>query len=101
MEKRLGIIAIVVENKDSVPKVNELLSRHADLIQARMGLPRHEENVALISLVVEGDTDQIGSLTGRLGKLQGVRVKSVLVQSKGEKNDTGNEAILHQSGKII
>jgi putative iron-only hydrogenase system regulator len=78
MEKRLGIVAIIVEDPAIIPRVNNLLSEHSGLIVARLGLPMHGKGIALISLVVEGDTDGIGALTGRLGKIAGVKVKSVL-----------------------
>lgn len=78
MEKRLGIVAVVVEDSTSIPRVNSLLSEYSHLVDARLGLPMHGKGIALISLVVEGDTDEIGALTGRLGKCAGVKVKSVL-----------------------
>ncbi|HUW40629.1 MAG TPA: TM1266 family iron-only hydrogenase system putative regulator [Rectinemataceae bacterium] len=78
MEKRLGIVAILVEEQGSVPRVNALLSEYADIVDARLGLPMRGKGVNLISLVVEGDTDTLGALTGRLGKVPGVKVKSVL-----------------------
>jgi putative iron-only hydrogenase system regulator len=78
MEKRLGIVAILIEEQTSVPRVNALLSEYADIVDARLGLPMRGKGISLISLVVEGDTDIIGALTGRLGKVPGVKVKSVL-----------------------
>ena len=78
MEKRLGLVAILVEDPASVPRVNSVVSDHSGIIDARLGLPMRGKGVSLISLVVEGDTDAIGSLTGRLGKIHGVKVKSVL-----------------------
>ncbi len=78
MEKRLGIVAVLVEEETSVPRVNSLLSDYSRLVDARLGLPMRDRGVALISLVVEGDTDDIGALTGKLGKVPGVKVKSVL-----------------------
>lgn len=81
MEKRIGVIGIVIENFDITSKLNAILHDHADLILGRMGLPYREKNVSVISLIVEGTTDDIGALTGKLGNLTGVNVKSAL--SKG------------------
>jgi len=89
MEKRLGIVAIVIEDQSSVSRVNALLSESADIIDARLGLPLRGKGISLISLVVEGDTDRIGALTGRLGKLSGVKVKSVLT---GFREDAAGDA---------
>ncbi|HET7838151.1 MAG TPA: TM1266 family iron-only hydrogenase system putative regulator [Rectinemataceae bacterium] len=94
MEKRLGIVAIVIEESSSVPRVNALLSDFSRLVDARLGLPMRGKGISLISLVVEGDTDDIGALTGRLGKIPGVQVKSVLTAYR-EAEDGRVEEQLH------
>ncbi|MEW5763029.1 MAG: TM1266 family iron-only hydrogenase system putative regulator [Bacillota bacterium] len=79
METRIGVIGIVVENRHAMaPKVNEVLGTHADIIVGRMGIPYREKNVSVIALIVDGTTDAIGALTGKLGALPGVTVKSAL-----------------------
>ena len=62
MEKRLGTVIVYVGDRQSAPQLNEVLSRHADIIICRQGFPR--QNYSLISVVFEGTTDRIGSLTG-------------------------------------
>lgn len=79
--KRLGVIGIVVENRQVVARVNQILSDHADLIVGRMGLPYQAREVSVISLIVDGTTDQIGSLTGKLGNIPEVIVKSALTKA--------------------
>ncbi|MGQ9755511.1 MAG: TM1266 family iron-only hydrogenase system putative regulator [Desulfotomaculales bacterium] len=79
METRIGVIGIVVENRRAMAqRVNEILSAHADLIVGRIGIPYREKNVSVIALIVDGTTDAIGALTGKLGALPGVTVKSAL-----------------------
>lgn len=79
MEKRLGIIGIFIQDRDkSAPKVNEVLGAHSDIVVGRMGIPFREKGVNCISLIIEATTDQLGSLTGKLGMLDGVRVKSLV-----------------------
>ncbi len=78
--KRLGVIGIVVEDRQAVPMVNDILSRHAPIIIGRMGLPYREKELSVISLIVDGSTDEIGALTGKLGNLSGVTVKSALAK---------------------
>ena len=80
MEKRIGAALILVENRDSVQKLNQIFTAHADVIIGRQGIPLHEKGVNVISLVLEGTTDEIGSLTGPIGKLPGVQVKSMLMK---------------------
>ncbi|MCQ2322819.1 MAG: hypothetical protein MJZ47_04290 [Bacteroidales bacterium] len=81
MEKRLGTVIIEIENRAAAPCVNEIISRHAEIIIGRIGLPR-ADNHSIISLILEGSTDQIGSLTGQLGRLDGIEVKSALLKIK-------------------
>jgi putative iron-only hydrogenase system regulator len=80
MNKRIGVVAIIVEAKEAVENVNLLLSSFGDIIVGRMGVPYKEKNVNVISIIVDGTTDEIGALTGKLGRLQGVMVKSALTQ---------------------
>ena len=81
-EKRIGVIGIVIEDRLSAPDVNRILHDHSDMIIGRMGLPYREKNISVISLIVDGDTDQLGSLTGKLGALPYVIVKSALAKIK-------------------
>ena len=79
MEKRLGFVGIIIENrKEAAPKVNAVLSEYGENIVGRMGLPYHERHCNVITLIVDATTDEVGSLTGKLGKIKGVSVKSAL-----------------------
>ena len=81
MENRLGFIGIIIEDrKENAPRVNEILSDYSELISARMGLPYKEKNCSVITLIVNTTTDKMGALTGKLGKLSGVSVKSALIK---------------------
>jgi putative iron-only hydrogenase system regulator len=82
MEKRIGSVLILLQDKESAPQVNAIISNHSQIIIGRQGLPVRDSSIAIISLVLEGNTDQIGSLTGQLGRIQGVDVKSVLLKIK-------------------
>ncbi len=81
MEKRIGIVGIVVEDLSSVEKVNDTLHEFASLVIGRMGLPYKEKEVSVISLIVDGTNDEISSLTGKLGRISGVAVKSMVTKS--------------------
>ena len=87
MEKRLGVVALIIEDRDSAQQFNRIVSDFHDLVLARQGVPLHDRygdgrDLHVISLVVEGTTDALGALTGRLGKLKGVQVKSVLSKTQ-------------------
>jgi putative iron-only hydrogenase system regulator len=87
MEKRIGTALIMVEDKSSAPAINQILSAHGEIILARQGLSLPERSFSLITLVLEGNTDQLASLSGQVGKLRGVKVKTVLMKSTTEKNE--------------
>ena len=80
MDKRIGVIAILVEGRVAgVSRVNELLSEYAEIIIGRLGIPYREKGVSVISITVEGTTDQVGALSGKLGMVEGVKTKSLLL----------------------
>ena len=84
--RRYGFVGIIVPHEAGQgPAIQEILSEHAELIQGRMGLPHLEnDTLAVITLIVHGNTDELGSLTGRLGRLPGITVKSGLAPLKDE-----------------
>jgi putative iron-only hydrogenase system regulator len=80
VESRIGVVAIVVEDrKAAVPKVNEILSEFGETIIGRIGVPYRDRDLNIIAIIVEGTTDQLGALSGKLGMLPGVKSKSVLL----------------------
>ncbi len=81
MNKRIGFVGIIVEQREqNSPAVNRVLSEAGDLILARVGLPHRGRGVSVITLVIEATTDELGELTGKLGNLEGVSVKSALAK---------------------
>lgn len=77
--KRVGIVAIVIkENRDSVKSVQDILSEFHEIIIGRMGIPDRINNIYMISVAVEGETEKISALTGKLGRLNNVAVKSAV-----------------------
>ncbi|MHC1705305.1 MAG: TM1266 family iron-only hydrogenase system putative regulator [Tenuifilaceae bacterium] len=82
MEKRLGAALILIENRESVTKLNQILTTHADVIIGRQGIPMLGRGVSVISLVLEGTSDELSALTGPIGKLEGVQVKTLMMKGK-------------------
>ena len=81
MNKRVGFVGIIVEDrKIAAAEVNRLLSGFGDMIVARVGLPYRERKCSVITLIVDATTDQLGALTGKLGAVKGVSVKSALTK---------------------
>ena len=78
MEKRIGTITVLVTDRSVTPQINVIISSYAEVVAARQGLPFRDRPVAVISLIVEGDMDQINSLSGKLGRIGGVEVKTAV-----------------------
>jgi putative iron-only hydrogenase system regulator len=79
-DARLGIVGIVIEDLEKVGQVNEILHQYADLIVGRMGVPYKTRGVSVIALIVDGSTDELSAMTGKLGKLSGITLKSGLIK---------------------
>jgi len=76
--ERFYIVNIIINNREKAYKqVNELLHDFAEDIRLRVGYPLPEENAAIILLVVKANNEVLGSLTGKLGQLESVQVKTL------------------------
>ena len=79
MEKRLGFVGIIIEDRENnAAGVNRLLGDFGNMIIARTGVPYQKRSCSVITLIVDTTTDELGVLTGKLGTLPGVSVKSML-----------------------
>lgn len=76
-ETRVAIISMIIENDDSVTEVNRLLHDYSGFIRGRMGLPYRERGLNIISVVVDAPQDSVSALSGKLGRLSGVKSKVV------------------------
>lgn len=77
METRIALIGIIVEDIDSVERLNGLLHDYGQYIIGRMGIPYREKNINIISVVVNAEADIISTLAGKLGMIKGVNVKTI------------------------
>ena len=87
MERRIGTALILIEDKQEVEQLNHIISRHSDIIIGRQGLPLRDYGFNIISLILDGTSDQISSLTGQLGRLKSIQVKSVMLKPANNVND--------------
>ncbi|MCE4563202.1 iron-only hydrogenase system regulator [Maribellus sp. CM-23] len=79
--KRLGFVGIIIDDREKcAAHVNAILSDFSELILARTGLPKVKENASVITLVIDATTDELGQMTGKLGNIPGVSVKSGLAK---------------------
>ncbi len=76
METRVAVISIIVENEDAVNELNELLHRCRKSIIGRLGIPYRQKGVSIICIAMDAPNDEINSLTGALGRLDGITAKA-------------------------
>ena len=79
MENRVAVMSLIVEDKNSIEKLNGFLQQYGSYIIGRMGLPYRERGINLISLALDAPSDIISALAGKLGNLPGVNVKTATV----------------------
>lgn len=77
MDRRIALIGIILENRDSVDNLNHLLSQYGDYIIGRMGIPYREKNISVISVALDAPNNIISALSGKLGMLPGVSTKTI------------------------
>lgn len=76
MESRLAIVAIIIENRDAVERINSLLHEVSSYIIGRMGMPYEKKGVSIITVVMDAPQDIIAALSGKLGQLPDVSIKT-------------------------
>lgn len=79
-ESRLGTVGIVVDEPESVAQINVILHQYADIIVGRLGIPYRDRGVSIISIAVDGSNEAISAMTGKIGQLEHVSVKSVITK---------------------
>jgi len=80
-QRAVGVVAIIVKRRaNSAPEVNAVLTEFGEIILGRLGLPYAARDLNIITLIVDATTDQIGALTGKLGSIRDVTVKSTLAK---------------------
>ena len=76
METRVAVMSIIVENGEMVATLNAILHEYGEFIIGRMGIPYRKKNVNIVSIAVDAPQDVISALSGKIGKIQGVSVKT-------------------------
>jgi putative iron-only hydrogenase system regulator len=80
MEKRIGVVGIIIEEFTNATYVNDILHDFGNLIVGRIGVPYKDRGIFVISIIVDGTMDEISAMTGKIGKIPGVNVKSAITK---------------------
>jgi putative iron-only hydrogenase system regulator len=77
MENTIALIGIIVTDWDATDKLNTVLHEYAVYILGRMGIPYKTKNVNIISVAVDAPADIVNALTGKIGRIQGIKAKTL------------------------
>jgi putative iron-only hydrogenase system regulator len=80
-DTRIALIGIIVEDTNDIERLNSILHEYGQYIIGRMGIPYRQKNVNVISVVIDASNDVISSLSGKLGMIKGINVKTVYSKS--------------------
>ena len=91
METRVAVMSIIVEKNESVEQLNTILHNYAEHIIGRMGIPYRQREINIISVAVDAPQNVISALSGQIGKLNGISVKTafsgVAATKQGDKDE--------------
>ena len=73
---RVAVMAIIVEDREATEPLNGLLHDYGKYIFGRMGIPYREKGINIISIALDAPQDEISALSGKIGKLRGISVKT-------------------------
>lgn len=73
---RVAVMSIIVEARESADTLNSILSEYGDYIIGRMGVPYKKKGISIISIALDAPQNSISALSGKIGKLPGVSVKT-------------------------
>ena len=76
METRVAVVGIIVENNESVDKLNAILHEYGEYIIGRMGIPYRQKKISVISIAVDAPQDIISALSGKIGRIPGISAKT-------------------------
>ena len=76
MGNRVAIISIIVEDNGVVNALNALLHEYGEYIIGRLGIPYREKSISIICVAIDAPNDAINSLTGALGRINGINAKA-------------------------
>ena len=80
METRVATLGIIVDQSADTEALNVILHDFREYIIGRMGIPYRQKGMNIICLVVDAPQDEINSLTGKVGSLEGVNAKACYAQ---------------------
>lgn len=78
MDSRVAVIGIIIENEEITEELNKTLHEYREYIIGRMGIPYRERGINIISIAIDAPQDKINALSGKIGRLSGVKTKTAI-----------------------
>lgn len=76
METKVAVMSIIVENNETVEKLNKILHEYSEYIIGRMGIPYRQRKISIISIAMDAPQNTVSSLAGKIENLPGISVKT-------------------------
>jgi len=76
METKVAVMSIIVEDNETVEKLNKILHEYSEYIIGRMGIPYRQRKISIISIAMDAPQNTVSSLAGKIGNLPGISVKT-------------------------
>ena len=90
METRVAVIGIIIENIESVEALNHIVHDYRDIVLGRMGIPYKQRKINIVSIAVDAPAPVINALSGKIGRLPGVTVKTAYADIPTPSNGKAN-----------
>lgn len=81
-ETRVAVLGIIVENMASVEALNAIVHDYRDIVLGRMGIPYRQKKINIVSLAVDAPAEVINALSGKIGRLPGITVKTAYANTR-------------------
>lgn len=91
METRVAVMAIIVEDTDSVDELNALLHEYGKYIVGRMGIPYKQKSINIVSIAIDAPQDEISALAGKIGSLSHISVKTAYSNKISSDGNDGSD----------
>lgn len=84
MSTRVAVMGIIVEKREAAEPLNALLHEYGEYIIGRMGIPYRKCGINIISIAIDAPQNTIAALSGKIGNLDGVSVKTAYSNIENE-----------------
>ena len=77
MNRRIAVVGAILENpKECQAEFNHVIAQFKGIVRGRMGIPFEDVGISVVSITLLGTLDEINHLTGKLGNIQGITIKT-------------------------